>query len=59
MVVMKAGFGSVFTDLITLSHEYQHNYKGKCNVSVNKPIPGLFCTKAYQLELNQELKPRH
>ena len=36
---------TVVTDLIQLSHEYQHNYKGKCNVSVNKPIPGVFVHK--------------
>ena len=33
---------TVVIDLIQLSHEY---YKGKCNVSVNKPIPGVFVHK--------------
>jgi hypothetical protein len=36
---------TVVTDLIQLSQEYQHNYKGKCNVSVNKPTPGVFLHK--------------
>ena len=36
---------TVVTDLIQLSHEYQRNYKGKCYVSVNKPIPGVFVHK--------------
>ena len=36
---------TVVTDLIQLSHEYQRNYKDKCYVSVNKPIPWVFVHK--------------
>ena len=33
--------GGIWLQFLQLSHEYQHNYKGKCYVSVNKPIPGV------------------
>ena len=41
---------TIVTDLIQLSQEYQHNYKGKCNVSVNKPTPGVFLHKGIPAE---------